>query len=143
MRTIPGGAQEVGTMAIEFEVVLENQPGSLARLATVLGDADVNIEAIQGQSGRTESVVHFITDNPDHAAHVLDEAHLPFTRRDVVIVKVLDQPGMLRDVAYVMSEAGINIESVYVTTKGHVVLAVDDVPGAIQVAGGMAVMEAT
>ena len=50
---------------------------------------------------------------------------------------------MLRDVAYVMSEAGVNIESIYVTTRGHVVLAVDDVPGAIQVAGGMAVMEAT
>lgn len=130
-------------MAIEFEVALENQPGALARLATVLGDADVNIEAIQGRSGGTESVVHFITDNPDHAAHVLDEAHLPFTRRDVVIVKVLDQPGMLGDVALVMSEAGINIESVYVTSRGHVVLAVDDVTGAVQVAGGMAVMEAT
>jgi hypothetical protein len=130
-------------MAIEFEVALENKPGSLARLATVLGDADVNIEAIQGQSGRAESVVHFITDNPQHAAHVLDEAHVPFTQREVVIVRVLDQPGMLGDVALVMSEAGINIDSVYVTSKGHVVLAVDDVPGAIQVAGGMAVMEAT
>ncbi|HXV64271.1 MAG TPA: hypothetical protein VEK15_26465 [Vicinamibacteria bacterium] len=47
---------------------------------------------------------------------------------------------MLGDVALVMSEAGINIDSVYVTTKGHVVLGVDDVPGAIQVAGGMAVI---
>src|SRR3990172_11999070 len=138
---IPGRAQEGGIMTIEFEVALENQPGSLARLATVLGDADVNIEAIQGRSGKTESVVHFITDNADPAAHVLDEAHMPFTRRDVVIVKVLDQPGMLRDVAFVMSEAGINIESVYVTTRGHVVLAVDDLPGAVQGAGGMAVME--
>jgi hypothetical protein len=130
-------------MAIEFEVALENQPGSLARLATVLGDADVNIEAILGRSGKTESVVHFITDKPEHAVHVLEEAHVPFTRRDVVIVKVLDQPGMLGDVALVMTEAGINIESVYVTTKGYVVLAVDDVAGAIQVAGGMAVMETT
>ncbi len=130
-------------MAIEFEVSLQNQPGSLARLATVLGDAAVNIEAIQGRSGRTESVMHFITDNPDHAAHVLEEAQFPFTRKDVVIVRVLDQPGMLGDVALVMSEAGINIESVYMTTKGHVVLAVDDIHGAVQVAGGMAVMEAT
>lgn len=130
-------------MAIEFEVSLQNQPGSLARLATVLGDADVNIEAIQGRSGKSESVVHFITDDPDHAEQVLEEAHVPHSRREVVIVKVLDQPGMLGDVALVMSEAGVNIESVYVTTRGQVVLAVDDVQGAIQVAGGMAVMEAT
>jgi hypothetical protein len=46
---------------------------------------------------------------------------------------------MLGDVALVMSEAGINIDSVYVTTRGHVVLGVDDLKGAIQVAGGMAV----
>jgi hypothetical protein len=50
---------------------------------------------------------------------------------------------MLGDVALVMSEAGINIESVYATTRGYVVLAVDDLPGAMQVAGGMAVMEAS
>jgi hypothetical protein len=128
-------------MAIEFEVLLENQPGALARLATVLGEANVNIEAIQGRSGTSESVVHFLTDNPKHAAHVLDEAHVSFTQREVLIVRVLDQPGVLGDVALVMSEAGINIESVYVTTRGHVVLAVDDLAGAIQVAGGMAVME--
>jgi hypothetical protein len=39
-----------------------------------------------------------------------------------------------------MSRAGINIESVYVTTSGHIVFGVDDLDGAIQVAGGMALM---
>jgi hypothetical protein len=39
-----------------------------------------------------------------------------------------------------MSQAGINIDSVYVTTRGHVVLGVDDLAGATQVAGGMAVI---
>jgi hypothetical protein len=43
-------------------------------------------------------------------------------------------------VALVMSKAGINIDLVYVTTKGHIVLGVDDMSGAIQIAGGMAVM---
>lgn len=128
-------------MPIEFQVILENKPGSLARLANVLGDADVNIDAIHGRSGPAESVVHFITDPPDHAAHVLDDAGIAFTSREVVIVKVLDQPGMLAQVALVMSEAGINIDSVYMTTRGHVVLGVDDLAGAVQVAGGMAVME--
>jgi hypothetical protein len=47
---------------------------------------------------------------------------------------------MLGDLALIMSRADINIDAVYVTTRGHVVLGVDDLPGAIQVAGGMAVM---
>ena len=55
-------------------------------------------------------------------------------------MRLLDEPGMLGDVALVMSRAGINIDSVYITTHGHIVLGVDDLDGAIQVACGMAVL---
>ena len=55
-------------------------------------------------------------------------------------MEVLDEVCSLGDVALVMTSAGINIDSVYVTTAGHVVLAVDDLKGAIQVAEGMTVM---
>jgi hypothetical protein len=48
---------------------------------------------------------------------------------------------MLGDVALVTSKAGINIDAVYVTTKGHIVLGVDDMAGATQIATGIAVMD--
>ncbi|MBI3848474.1 MAG: ACT domain-containing protein [Planctomycetes bacterium] len=127
-------------MAIEFEVTLEDRPGSLARLGGILGDAGVNIEAIQGISRGGKGLVHFVSRDPDKAAQVLKAANIPHRTREVLIVKVLDEPGTLGDVALVMSHAGINIDSVYVTSRGHVVLGVDDLKGAIQVAGGMAVM---
>jgi hypothetical protein len=47
---------------------------------------------------------------------------------------------MLGDVALVMSKAGININTIYLTSRGHAVFGVDDLAGAIQVASGMAVM---
>jgi hypothetical protein len=127
-------------MATEFKVILEDKPGTLAHLGGVLGDARVNIEAIQGTSQRGKGSVQFVPNNPDRTADALDAAGIPYTKREVLIVRVLDEPGMLGDVALVMSRAGINIDSVYVTTRGHVVLGVDDLAGAIQVAGGMAVM---
>jgi hypothetical protein len=127
-------------MAIEFRMVLQDRPGTLARLGAVLGDARVNIEAIQGTSRAGEGFIQFVANDPDKAAHALDAAGISYTRREVLIVKVLDEPGMLSDVALVMSEAGINIDSVYVTTRGHIVLGVDDLAGATQVAGGMAVI---
>jgi hypothetical protein len=127
-------------MAIELTVVLDDRPGSLARLGTVLGDADVNIEAIHGMSRNGKSVVQIVPRDPETATHALNVAGLPFSQREVLIVKVLDQPGMLGDVSLVLSHAGINIDAVYLTTRGHVVLGVDDLDGAIQVAGGMAVM---
>jgi hypothetical protein len=87
-----------------------------------------------------KSMVQFVPADPNKTAHALGAAGISYTTREVLIVRVLDEPGMLGDVALVMSHAGINIDSVYVTTRGHVVLGVDDLDGATQVAGGMAVM---
>jgi hypothetical protein len=127
-------------VATEFRVSLEDRPGALARLGEALGDARVNIQAIQGVSLEGKGIVQFVPNNPDKAERALDGAGIPYSRREVLVVRVLDEPGMLGDVALVMSRAGINIDSVYVTTRGHVVLGVDDLVGATQVAGGMAVM---
>jgi len=127
-------------MATEFTMVLEDRPGTLAGLCTVLGDGRVNIEAIQGTSGEGQAFVRLVADDAERAARVLATAGIPARRREVLVVRVLDEPGMLADVALVMSRAGINIDAVYVTTRGHIVLGVDDLDGAIQVAGGMAVM---
>ncbi len=130
-------------MATEFRVTLQDKPGTLARLCGVLGDSRVNIEAIEGMSLEGKSLVQFVPSDPGKAAHALDVARIPYTRREALIVRVLDEPGMLGDVALVMSKASINIDSVYVTTRGHIVLGVDDLAGAIQVAAGMAVMSPT
>jgi hypothetical protein len=127
-------------MVTEFRVTLADQPGRLATLGGVLGDAGVNIEAIQGMSHAGESVVQFVPRDPARAGAALEAARISYTTREVLIVRVLDEPGTLAQVALVMSRAGINIDSVYVTTRGEVVLGVDDLPGAVQVAGGMAVM---
>lgn len=127
-------------MAPEFKVILEDRPGTLARLCTALGDARVNIEAIHGVSRAGEGFVQFLPNDAITAGQALETAGIPYTRREVLVVRVLDEPGMLGDVALVMSRAGINIDSIYVTTRGHVVLGVDDLLGATQVAGGMAVM---
>jgi len=127
-------------MATEFQVLLEDKPGTLARLGHVLGDAGVNIEAIQAVSREGRGMVLFVPNEPDQTARALRTAGIPYDTREVLIARVLDQPGMLGDVALVMSRAGINIDAVYVTTHGHVVLGVDDLRGATEVAKGMAVM---
>ena len=126
-------------MAIEFTVKLEDRPGTLAHLGEVLGDARVNIDAIQGMSSGGVTTIQFVANIPAGAEKALSDAKMAFTTREVLIVKVLDEPGTLGDVALVMADAGINIDSVYCTIGGLIVLGVDDLKGAIQVAAGMAV----
>lgn len=71
-------------MVTEFRVVLEDRPGALATLGGVLGDAGVNVQAIQGVSHAGESIVQFVPRDADKAAAALDAAPIPYTRREVL-----------------------------------------------------------
>jgi len=127
-------------MAIEFSVILDDRPGSLARLGGVLGDAGINIEAIHGSSREGKGFVQFVASDAARAAAALTAAGIPYTRREVLIVKILDEPGTLGDLTLIMATADVNIDAIYVTTRGDVVLGVDDLAGAIQISTGVAVM---
>jgi len=49
-------------MATELTVILPDAPGSLARLGRALGDARINLEAIQGITRGGEGLVRFVPD---------------------------------------------------------------------------------
>jgi hypothetical protein len=54
-------------MAVEFKVTVQNTPGTLARLGMLLGDAHVNIEAIQGTSREGKGFIQFVPKEADKA----------------------------------------------------------------------------
>ena len=85
-------------MATEFRVIIEDKPGSLAQLGGDLSDARVNIEAIHAMSREGRSFVEFIPNNQTRAVQALDTAEVSYTKREVLVVRVLDEPGMLGDV---------------------------------------------
>jgi hypothetical protein len=124
-------------MTTELIVTLENRPGTLAELCETLGLAGVNIEAIAGMAVDDHGLVHLVADDSDRAATALQSAGIGYTTREVLSIQVLDEPGTLADVARVMHDADINIDIVYVTTGGRLILGVDDLDGAIQVASGL------
>jgi hypothetical protein len=52
-------------MATEFRVVIQDRPGTLAQLGSVLGEAWDNIEAIQGVSREGKGFVQFVPNEPE------------------------------------------------------------------------------
>jgi hypothetical protein len=87
-------------MATEFTIKLEHHPGTLARVGGVLGDAGVNITAIQGMPCEGVAVVQVLVDDPGRAKAALRKAEIPYTTRDVLLVNILNEPGTLGDVAW-------------------------------------------
>jgi hypothetical protein len=56
---------EVRAMMVWFTVQLEDKPGSLARVATALGEAGVNITGIVGVAEDTDGALMLTTSDPD------------------------------------------------------------------------------
>ena len=61
-----------------FTVQLENRPGSLARVATALGQRGVNITGIVGVAEDTEGALMLTTSDPDQTRAAFEALHLPF-----------------------------------------------------------------
>jgi hypothetical protein len=70
------------------------------------------------------------------ARHALAISHLGVSReREVVVVEVDDNPGVLADLARKVAKAGINIDLVYVATRNRLVFGSDDLEGLKSVLG--------
>ena len=121
-------------MAKEFTVLLEDRPGSLADLTEALAKHAINIVALHATPCPSNGIVQFITDNTDATVTALKNIDMDYTAHEVLMVSVPHQPGALAQLARAIGDAGININSVYITMAGQIVLDVSDVPKAQQVA---------
>ena len=126
-------------MAIQREITvkLANSPGSLARVAQLLGGERINMLAMSiDPSGQLRMVV----DNPLHAAGTLREQHYKVEERDVLYTSMPNEPGSLARALKLLSDAGINLEYAYAsgidrTPMVGVVLGVADAQKASYITG--------
>ena len=98
-------------MAIQREltVQLANSPGTLGRVAQVLGNERINMLAMSIGGGALRMVV----DNPLHAAGALREQHYQVEERDVLYATLPNEPGSLGRAVKMLADAGINLDYAY------------------------------
>ncbi len=130
-------------MATEFTVQVEDRPGSLAHLTETLARSGVNIMGIHATPCPGHGMVQFITNNTDATVEILRMADIEFTTRQVLLLRLVDEPGVLARLARAVAERGININAVYITMLGQVVLDTDDLSGTQKVALEMGMSSAT
>ncbi|MCI0585974.1 MAG: ACT domain-containing protein [Planctomycetes bacterium] len=117
----------------EVRVTLEDKPGSMAKVASTLGNAKVNITGftVTGGCGR------FFVDDAPKAAAALTKAGISAWTAPVLCLDLENKPGTLARVAAACAERGINVDCGYAaaTTTGRatVVLTVSDLKTATEV----------
>src|SRR3954453_8543022 len=117
-------------MAVDLVIDIENTPGALAEVAAAISDAGVIIAAAPciGPGERPE--LHILVPHAEAARHSLAISDLAVTReREVVVVDVEDQPGVLADLTRQIARAGVDLDLVYVATRNRVVFGAPDLPG--------------
>ena len=117
-------------MPMDLVIEVDNEPGSLARVAKAITDAGVNIAAATCLGSAERAELHILVPHASAAKHSLAISHLAVTReREVAVVEVDDRPGVLADLAGKVAAAGINLDLVYVATNNRVVFGSADLVG--------------
>jgi hypothetical protein len=112
---------------MDLVIEVANEPGALAEVAAAVSDAGVNMAAATYTGPGHNAEIHILVPHAEAAKHVLGISHLAITgEREVVVVEVHDRPGELADLTRKISEAGVNIDLVYLATRNRVVFASPD-----------------
>lgn len=112
----------------DLAILLENQPGALAKMGEALGRAGVSIEGGGAWVADGRGVAHFLFADGAAARRALEDAGIHvLEEREVLIQKLRqDVPGQLGLLTRRMAEAGVNIEVLYSDHSHQLILVVDD-----------------
>jgi len=98
----------------EFNIRLEDRPGTLGKLCQALAEEDINILAYQQfPHEKGKGSVRLVVDNPDKTRATLDRRRNEYTETEVARVMLENRPGELARVASRLGDKGININYGY------------------------------
>jgi hypothetical protein len=123
---------------IQFTIPAEDRPGTLARIAKILGDSQINIIAMNCATFGVQGAIQVVVDDVDKARKALDRLRLPYTEQDVLYLELENVPGCLGEFAGKLAAQKINVMAGYATAlkgadKASVVLRVSDLEKAARI----------
>ena len=101
----------------EFDVLVENRPGELAKICELLGGNGVNIKAIASERSHNEPLVRIVTDDENTTQSSLQRKGISFETKDVLSIRLTDKPGELGRMARKLARAGVNVDSIFILSK--------------------------
>lgn len=116
-------------MATDLRLAIPNRPGLLVRVLGILSAVNVNIDGFCGdiRPGETWGFVHVLVEQADVALSALERAGVDITSvHEVDVLEVPNRPGALEEVTKRYSDAGRNIEVLYIAHGGRVVVGTED-----------------
>jgi hypothetical protein len=123
----------------QLTITIPNQPGQMARISEMMGDAGVNILAlfVSTTTPEGQGLMRFVADNPDKAIHTLQSNGIEVWEDEVIAAETPHHAGGLLAVLNPLKRAGVNVSYLYpmIHTAGDVtilILGADDIKAAVE-----------
>ena len=100
----------------QLSVFLENKPGRLRELCTLLAENGINIITLSLADTEQFGILRLIIKDYDKAKELLEKNGFVAKLTDVIAVEVNDQPGGLSDILKIEEQSGISVEYMYAFT---------------------------
>ena len=116
----------------------QSRPGVMAQVASVLGEAGVNIKAFSAPEVTGTGKLRLLVADLDGARMALRTAKIKFTEETALLLSLENKPGALNEVADLLTQARLNIKCGYCTPsregkRAIVVLTVSNIEKAISI----------
>lgn len=101
------------TLRRQLTIALENYPGRLAAISTLIAKHNINIEALTVIDNIEQGVIRLLTSDPAACKALLTAAGFYVIEADVLMVDLRDDLGQLALVSCTLADARINIDYAY------------------------------
>lgn len=123
-------------MTCQVSIFLENKLGHLERVTSVLNEAQINIRSLHlNHTASGWGILNLVVSEPERAHQLLNDKGMSAALREIVVLKMDDQPGSLDALLKAIVAAGVNFVNAYgrVVNEGgsaFFMIDVQDIPGA-------------
>ena len=100
-------------MIRQISVFVENQPGSMMNVTSVLTDAHVNIRAISTFDTPEFGIMRLVVDDPVRAKESLTEKGFVTRVSNVIGAELRDEKGNLNQMLTILADGQINVNYIY------------------------------
>lgn len=102
----------------QLSIFLENKKGRFTEVATLLGDAGINMLAFTVSENSDFGILRLIVSDTEKAIKVLREHKYAVNDADVICLHCPNQPGSLAKAMQILTAAGVFIEYMYAFSEG-------------------------
>lgn len=100
-------------MIKQISILMENKPGTLADVTSVLAKEGVSIKAFSMNDTSDFGILRIIVDKTDVALEALKENNFGYTLTEVTAVELEDKPGALNGLLEALAGEGYNVNYIY------------------------------